>query len=301
MVAQRAGAGERDIAVGVGFHVAGEPRQQRLAVLADPFGDGDNTAAQAFILRLNRSQELVHLKRVFRQVNQVRPVIPGLAAKRRRSGQKAGMTAHHGDDVDAGQGPVVQVDAGKGTGHEAGGRGIARRVVVDREIVVDGLRHVDTAQRIVGLSRLGGNDAQSVGGVVAADIEERVDFVRLQHLEDLVAVLAVGLVAGAAEGGRRGAGDKLQIVRGLLGQIQKVLVDDAAHPAERTVDVLDGLVFPRFDDDAGKGFVDHGRRGRLPGRPVPYPAAWTCLSILVGPVDAAGRRHYCQAGPFRKA
>ena len=68
------------------------------------------------------------------------------------------------------------------------------------------------AQRIAGLARLLADDAHRVRRVVAADVEEVADAVRLQHLEDLLAVGQVGLVAGRAE--RRGGrgGHQLEVV-----------------------------------------------------------------------------------------
>jgi hypothetical protein len=57
-----------------------------------------------------------------------------------------------------------------------------------------------------------------------------------QHLEDLVAVGQVGLVAGAAQRRAGVAGHQFQVVAGLLRQVDEVFVDDAAHTMARAVD-----------------------------------------------------------------
>ena len=56
------------------------------------------------------------------------------------------MAAHHHGDVDAGQGAVVEIGAHERLRDEARRRRIARAVVVDDEVVVDGLGDVDAAQ-----------------------------------------------------------------------------------------------------------------------------------------------------------
>ena len=101
---------------------------------------------------------------------------------------------------------------------------------------------------------------------------------RLQHLEDFVAIFQVGLVAGRAQRRGRRVGDHFQIVAGLLGQVEQILVDDAAHAVVRAVDAADVGEFARFQHDAGKRLVDDrggtatlgdedflGRHDRAPG------------------------------------
>jgi hypothetical protein len=119
-------------------------------------------------------------------------------------------------------------------------------VVVLQEIVVDGLRHVEAAEVVAGLSRLLADDAAGVGRVVAADIEEIADIMRAGAVEDLLAVGLVGLVAGRAERRRRRAGEPLEPIGGDRGEVDEPLsawFDDAAHPvphAEYALDVAAG-------------------------------------------------------------
>jgi hypothetical protein len=61
-------------------------------------------------------------------------------------------------------------------------------MVVQHYIVVDRLRDVHAMDRVVRLARFLGDDADGVGRIVAADIEEIANFVRLQDLEDLAAI-----------------------------------------------------------------------------------------------------------------
>ena len=192
-------------------------------------------------------------KVALRQIDQMRAVVGEFLAERGSRGEEAGMAAHHHRDIDAGQGGVVEIGAGEGLGDEARRRGKARRVVVADEIVVDGLGNMDAAQGIIGLGRLFADDAHGVGGIVAADIEEGADLMRLKHLEDLVAIFGVGLVAGRAQRRGRRVGDHFQVVGGLLGQVEQIFVDDAAH--------------------AMMGAIDAAPRRRICALPAPRPQA----------------------------
>ena len=128
------------------------------------------------------------------------------------------------------------------------------------EIVVDGLRDVDGAQAVIRLLRFLRHDAHGVGGIVAADIEERVDRVRFQDLENLLAIFAVRLVAGRAE--RRGGrcGHRLKICDRFLSEIDEIVVDDAAHALPRAVNVSDRREAPRLERNAGQRLIDDGGR-----------------------------------------
>jgi hypothetical protein len=172
--------------------------------VVDAFAHGHHAAAIAFVGGLHVGQELVQHEHALGHVDQVRAVVGELLAQRAGGGQEARMAAHHHTQVDARQRRVVQVGAGKGLGHETRRAGEARRVVVEHQVVVDGLGDVDAAQRVAGLGRFFGHDADGVAGVVAADVEEVLDLVRLEHLEHLAAVGQVGLVTGAAQRRSRG-------------------------------------------------------------------------------------------------
>ena len=113
--------------------------------------------------------------------------------------------------------------------------------------------------------RLFRDDADGVGGIVAADIEEGADLMRLQHLENLVAIFGVGLVAGRAERGGRRIGHHFEIVAGLLGQIEEILVDDAAHAVMGAIDALDAGEFARLQHHARERLVDDGGRAAALG------------------------------------
>ena len=228
--------------------------------IVNAFGHRHDAAAQAVVGGLHVGQEALHRELALGQVDQVRAVVVVLAAQRRGRRQKPGVPPHDHGHVHARQRGVVQVGPRKGLGHEARGRGKAGRVVVAHQIVVDGLRDVDAAQRIARPRCLLADDAHGVGRVVAADVEEVPDAVRLQHLEDLLAVLQIRLVARGAERRARGAGHELQVVAGLLRQIEKVFVDDAAHAMPGAVHPLHAELPARLQHHAHQGLVDHRRR-----------------------------------------
>ena len=193
--------------MGVLLEVLGQHGQDRPPRgVVDAFADGNHAAAVAFMRSLHVGQEAVDLEHPLGHVDEVRAVVWELLAQRAGRGQEAGVAAHHDADVNAGQRGVVEVGAGKGQRHEARRTGETRRVVVEHEVVVDRLRDVDAAQRVAGLGGLLGDDAHGVRRVVAADVEEVLDLVRLEHLEHLLAVGQIGFVACAAQrrGGRVG-------------------------------------------------------------------------------------------------
>ena len=57
----------------------------------------------------------------------------------------------------------------------------------------------------------------------------------------------------------------LEVVGGLLGQVDEVLVDDAAHAVARAVDALDAAEAPRFEHHADQRLVDDGGRAAALG------------------------------------
>ena len=77
----------------------------------------------------------------------MRAVVGEFFAQRGGRSQEAGVAAHDHADIDAGQGGVVEVGPGKGLRHKARRRRKAGRVVVADQVVVNGLRDVDAAQR----------------------------------------------------------------------------------------------------------------------------------------------------------
>ena len=170
------------------------------------------------------------------------------------------MAPHHDADIDARQRPIIEIGAGEGLRDEARRGRKARRVVVDHQIIVDGLGDMDGPQRIAMRLGLLRDDADRVGTIVAANIKEAADLVRLQNLEDFLAIFDVRFVARRAERGRRGAGHEFEVVGRLLRQIGEILVDDSAHAVKRAVDALDLTKFARFQHGADQRLVNDGGR-----------------------------------------
>ena len=226
----------------------------------DALGDGDDAAAMALEGRLDVGKELVDDESALRHVDEMGAVVGIFARQRRGRGEEAGVAAHHHRDIDAFQRQIVEIGAGEGLRHKARRRGIARRVVEADEIVVDGLGDVNRAQPMIAFLRLLGDDPHRIGGIVAADIEERVDRVGFEDLEDLLAILAVGLVAGGSERGGRRRRDRLEIGDRLLAEIDQIVVDDPAHALQRAIDMRDVGKPPRLERHPGQRLVDDGRR-----------------------------------------
>ena len=83
------------------------------------------------------------------------------------------------------------------------------------------------------------------------------DLVRPQHFENLFAIRHIGLVAGGTQRAGRCVGYQFQVVAGLLGEVQKLLVDDAAHAMHGAVDMGDLLKAPGLQRHADERLVDH--------------------------------------------
>ena len=164
-------------------------------------------------------------------------------------------------------------------------------MIVADKVVVDGFWDVHRAQGIADLMRLLADDAHCVGGIVAADIVELGDLVRLENLEYLVAIFQVGLVARRAQRGRRRRRDSLEVGVGFLTEVDEVLVDDAPHAVRGAIDGADVAESPRLLDDADQRLVDHR------GRPAPLsdedflqrheisPLSWTSSACRAKAVE----------------
>ena len=196
----------------------------------------------------------------------MRAVARILARQRRGGGQEAGVASHHHGAIDARQRRIVEIGAGEGLGDEARRRREARHVVEADEIVVDGLGDMDRAQRMAGLlapprrrcGRCRTNRCRRCSMNVSIACA-------LQDLEDLLAIFQVRLVAGRAERRGRGRRDRLEIVDGLLPEVDEVVVDDAAHAVQRAVDVRDAGKAPRLERHADQRLVDDRRRAAALG------------------------------------
>lgn len=84
------------------------------------------------------------------------------------------MPPHHDGDNRPAQRPAVAVQADKRLRNVPRRRRIAGTMVVAHQIVVYGLRNVNTAQFIIRFFRFFADDADGIGRIVAADIKENI-------------------------------------------------------------------------------------------------------------------------------
>ncbi len=110
------------------------------------------------------------------------------------------MTPHDHRDMYARKRAVVQIKPHKALGDKLGRGREARGMVVDHEVVIDGLRDVDGTKLVAFQLGLLIDNTHSVRGVIAADIKEVAHIMRTEDLEDFLAVLAVRLVPGRGQG-----------------------------------------------------------------------------------------------------
>ena len=178
----------------------------------DALGDGHHHG----VLLLQEISHLIHeirnVEGKLRQENHIGTAAVLALGQRGGAGQPAGVAAHDLDDRDQflliGESKPIADDLLGGGGDVLGRAPIARRVVRQSQIVVDGLRH---AHEFLGLSRQDGVIGQlldRVHGIVSADVDEALHVQLVEDLENLhvdLLVLVDGrqLVAAGAEKGRR--------------------------------------------------------------------------------------------------
>ncbi len=257
--------------------------------VAHALADRDHAAIELLIHRLDLAEELADRDRPLGEVQQVWAVVVLLLAQGRGGGQKARVPAHDHVDLHAGQGPVVQVVAHQGAGHEPTGGAEAGAVVGHEQVVVHGLGDVEGSQVVAGLFGHVVDDVRSVSRVVAADVEEVADVAFLEHFEDAAAVFRVGFVpAGSQSRGGRGC-HGLQSRSRELAQIDELVLDHAGHGVDRPIDPLDFRVLPGLFNDADQRGVDHARRPA--GLPYYRISFWcVCHIILHTKVDVRPAR-----------
>ena len=93
-----------------------------------------------------------------------------------------------------------------------------------------------------------------------------------QNLENLLAILGVRLIARRPERGGWRIADHFEVVGRFEGEVDEVLVDDAADPVVGAIDAVHCGDLPRFDDSADQRLINDRRGARRPERSVP------CLS-----------------------
>ena len=211
--------------------------------------------------RLHVGEEFIDVESALGQVDEMRPVVGKFARQRRGGGEEAGVAAHDDRDIDARQRGVVEVGAHEGLGDEARRRGEARRVVEADEVVVDGLGDVDGADRIAGLVRLFGHDpapcrrnrCRRCRRNVSISCARRTRKISWQYLRSGLSRVEPSAAAGRDR-------HRLQVDGRLAGEIDKILVDDAAHAMDGAVDMGDRGIAARLQRDADQRLIDDGRR-----------------------------------------
>ena len=138
-------------------------------------------------------------------------------------------------------------------------------MVIEHQIVIDGLGDMDGAEIIVQSFRLLVDDAHCIGRIIAADVEKVAHVMLAEDVEDLLAVLFIGLVTGAAKGGGRRHRHALQVIGGFLRQVKKIIVDDAVHAVDRAVHLGDLAEFTAFQHHADQALVDYRCRAAALG------------------------------------
>ena len=109
------------------------------------------------------------------------------------------MSPHHDGDVNTGQGTVVEVRPHESERDEPGRRGIPGCVIIEHQVVVNGLGDVNASHVIAGLFGVSIDDVHRVGAVVPANVKEVAHVVDFEDFEDARAILLVGFVPRAQQ------------------------------------------------------------------------------------------------------
>jgi hypothetical protein len=153
----------------------------------------------------------------------------------------------------------------RGHGDVLGDRTETGAAVGDRQIVVDGLRHVDGLDRVAhGFGQLGHLEA-GVGRIAAAVVEEVADVVGLEDFDQalvfaLVGFQALHLEAAGTEGAGGGGTQRGDVGVGFLAGVDQVFgqrADDAVAAGVDGADLV-GMLAGGLDDAAGGGVDDGG-------------------------------------------
>ena len=140
----------------------------------------------------------------------------------------------------------------------------ARTAIGDRQIVVDGLRHVHRNQRIAHAFRELRHLETGIGRVVAAVVEKVADVVRAEDFDQpfvlgAILVEARELIAAGAERARGRvleSGDRAGRLASRVDQVLRQRADDAVAAGIKASD-LRCVIAGGFDDCAGRR-VEHG-------------------------------------------
>ena len=175
---------------------------------ADALGDADDDGILLLEEALAFCDKGVHIKGKLREVDGIRAVAVLTLGERGRAGQPAGVPAHDLNDDDlavrVSHGPAVADNLLYGGSDVLRGGAVARRVVGQREVIVDRLRAADKADLRARDNAVVRQLLDRVHRVVAADVDKAVDLEILKDLEDLLIERLVlmdlrKLVAAAAE------------------------------------------------------------------------------------------------------
>ena len=175
---------------------------------ADALGDTDDNRILLLEETLTFRNESVHIKGKLREVDGVRTVAILALGECGGAGQPAGVPAHNLDDDDLSvrisHRPAVADNLLYGGSDVLRGGAVARRVVGQREVIVDRLRAADKADLRARDNAVVRQLLDRVHRVVAADVDKAVDLEILKDLEDLLIERLVlmdlrKLVAAAAE------------------------------------------------------------------------------------------------------
>ena len=174
----------------------------------DTFGHGDDHGAAVLLHAAHVLHEPFGREGDLRQIDQLRRGLAAQARQRCGGGQPAGVAPHDLHDQDGIKivHRAVADDLRHRGGDELRRRAVARRVIHARQIVIDGLRHADDPNGTADCGEIGGQLFHRVHRIVAADVKERADIMRLQRAADLFVRMRVffgrgQLVPAGAQGG----------------------------------------------------------------------------------------------------
>ena len=151
--------------------------------IVDTLGHRDHAVTLFFINPLHITEEALHIKVRFGEINQVRAGAIG-SGQRGGTGQPAGVAAHDLNDADhAGiVDPGILINLHAACCDVLGGRGEAGAVIRAEQVIVNGLGDAHDTALIADLLHILGDFVAGVHGIVAAVVEKVSDIVLFEYL-----------------------------------------------------------------------------------------------------------------------
>ena len=236
----------------------------------DSFGYGNNNGVFFSSQFFNSCQEIIHIEGSLRNINHIRSAAVLTAGKSCRRCQPAGMASHNLADQDGRllntEGLVIADNFLHGCCNILCCGCIARAVIGNRKVIIDGLRNTHKSLLFALHRRIIGKHLHRIHRVISADVEQDFDIVFLKNLEDFIVDFFVAfdfrkfITAGSKECRRSSLQQfDILVIPDILSHINKIVLQESFDTMMHTVNFLNSD-FSCIAYNACKRRVDYSGR-----------------------------------------